>query len=325
MKPNLIIEMEFGSHVYGTHLPTSDHDIKGIFIPQARDILLQSAPSAINHTTRPDSEKSNRPEDIDTEYFSLQRYLQLLLEGQTIALDMLFTPPAHYRMKPHPVWEEIQREKKRFLHSGVSAFARYCQAQAMKYGRKGNRIAALKTVLEVLEKQKGEEILSEIAPELEKLAAMKNPLINLVTLSETHRDTPGRYLEVCGKKVPFEASVKFGRKVYEKALNQFGARAKSAEENEGVDWKALSHAIRVAKEGVELLREGRVTFPRPEKDILLSVRQGKMPYEKVIDTIEEAVADLTAAAKVSSLPAAPDRTFAEDLVIRVYKEIVAKS
>lgn len=318
MSLELLIEMQFGSHVYGTSLPTSDHDIKGVFVPPKKDILLQRVTDTISHSTRPESVKANRPGDTDTELFSLQKYLHLLLEGQTIALDMLFTPESFYRRPPHPVWEEIRREKKHFLHSGVSAFGRYCQAQAMKYGRKGNRIAALRIIIDILQQHEKLETVGEMGKVLESATNQSPELIRLMTIVETHRETPGRYLEVCGKKVPFEASPKFAHKIYQKALDQFGARAKSAEMNEGVDWKALSHAVRVAKEGTELLKTESILFPRPEKDLLLQIRQGKLPYEKVAEIIENAVQELNAAAKVSKLPSTPNRDFADELVLRVY-------
>jgi predicted nucleotidyltransferase len=37
----LIVEMRFGSHLYGTATPESDLDFKGVYLPEARDILLQ--------------------------------------------------------------------------------------------------------------------------------------------------------------------------------------------------------------------------------------------------------------------------------------------
>jgi hypothetical protein len=36
-----------------------------------------------------------------------------------------------------------------------------------------------------------------------------------------------------------------------------------AETQEGVDWKALSHAVRVGTQALELLKTGHVTFPLP--------------------------------------------------------------
>ena len=40
---DLIVEMRFGSHLYGTDTATSDLDLKGVYLPSAREILLQRA------------------------------------------------------------------------------------------------------------------------------------------------------------------------------------------------------------------------------------------------------------------------------------------
>jgi predicted nucleotidyltransferase len=36
-----LVKMQFGSHVYGTNLPTSDLDVKAVHVPGAQDTLLQ--------------------------------------------------------------------------------------------------------------------------------------------------------------------------------------------------------------------------------------------------------------------------------------------
>jgi len=38
---NLICEMVFGSHLYGTATEKSDRDFKGIFLPTAEEILFE--------------------------------------------------------------------------------------------------------------------------------------------------------------------------------------------------------------------------------------------------------------------------------------------
>lgn len=87
-----IVTIKFGSHLYGTSTPASDLDYKSIFIPTVEAILLQSVKDIISITPEKAVGERNKPGDIDREYFSVQRYLHLLAEGQTVALDMLFAP-----------------------------------------------------------------------------------------------------------------------------------------------------------------------------------------------------------------------------------------
>ena len=48
---NLIVKMKFGSHLYGTSTLLSDTDYKAVYIPEARDIILQRIQGTI-HTGR---------------------------------------------------------------------------------------------------------------------------------------------------------------------------------------------------------------------------------------------------------------------------------
>ena len=43
-----LVRMQFGSHVYGTNVTTSDHDYKAVHLPPAREILLQRVQNAVN-------------------------------------------------------------------------------------------------------------------------------------------------------------------------------------------------------------------------------------------------------------------------------------
>ena len=87
-----IVQMKIGSHLYGTATPESDIDIKAVYIPSARDILLQRVSPVVSESRIKARGEKNTPADTDCESFSLQRYLELLAEGQTVALDMLFSP-----------------------------------------------------------------------------------------------------------------------------------------------------------------------------------------------------------------------------------------
>src|SRR5579871_5495703 len=135
---HLIVEMRFGSHLYGTDTPQSDIDVKAVYLPEARDILLQTIRDTITITRPKVVGEKNDPGDTDREIYSLQRYLTLLAAGQTVALDMLFAPGDAMTMPPAPLWQEIQANTHRLVSRRASSFVRYCQQQANKYGIKGS-------------------------------------------------------------------------------------------------------------------------------------------------------------------------------------------
>ncbi|HUX78715.1 MAG TPA: nucleotidyltransferase domain-containing protein, partial [Alphaproteobacteria bacterium] len=145
-----IVKIKFGSHLYGTATPASDVDIKGVYIPSARDILLQRVKPIISFNRLKDHGEKNTTEDVDYELYSPEKFLTLLAEGQAMALEMLFAPKSLMLSEPHPLWLEIQALAPKLFTKQASCFVRYCKQQANKYGIKGSRVAATRIALEYL-------------------------------------------------------------------------------------------------------------------------------------------------------------------------------
>jgi len=333
-----LIKMQFGSHVYGTNVPESDTDYKGIFIPEPRSLILQNATKHINKNTKSNSHTRNTKDDIDEEWFSYSQFLKLLLQGQTGMLDMLFTPEKHYvstSFKELNSWNEIRLNRSSFLHSGTSAFAGYCQGQASKYSLKGSNLAAYRLAYEFFSKQnpyiRVEDIEEQINTELIKVAIAETkyhdkgePIIKWVEHKERD-DKIGKYLQI-GPKTKHGLRVRcdLAADIWKRCFDKYGERAKMAETNEGVDWKALMHAVRIAAEAKELLLTHQITFPRPEAPLLLKIRTGKLPYAEVADLITQGLDDLNTAKEKTTLPPNPDYKLAEKLVLEVYGNAISK-
>jgi hypothetical protein len=79
------------------------------------------------------------------------------------------------------------------------------------------------------------------------------------------------------------------------------------EEKFGYDVKAAMHTLRLLYECKELLSDGKITLPRPEREFLVRVRTGKYPMEKVVAMAEKLFAECEEAARSSSLPERVDR------------------
>lgn len=311
-----IFKCEFGSRVYGTNLPTSDRDYKSIFLPSVKDILLQRVPDSIHQNTKPDDAIKNSPDDVDHEMFSLQKYLKLLTQGQTVSLDMLFTPK-EFVINSSRIWDEIIANKDKFLHKGVSAFIGYTKAQAAKYGVKGFRVAAVQSTLEWLKLFDPNKFIFEIGMDAINRHAIETAHVAVVEC-EGPNQSKELYLEVCDRKIQLKAKIGYTVEVLEKIYNNYGHRAKLAQNNEGIDWKALMHAVRVAHESIELLTTGNITFPRPEKELLLKIRQGQMAYQAVAEIIEQGLIDVNKAVEDSRLSAQPDHAWVDKFVEETY-------
>lgn len=317
-----IMKCEFGSHVYGTNIETSDRDYKGIFIPSAKDIILGRVKDTISQNTNNTNEK-NSSDDIDIELFSLKRYLDLLAQGQTAALDMLFVPNNHL-IETSDAWRVVQNNKDKLLHSGVNAFVGYCQAQASKYGIKGSRVASSKVITDFFERAASElghlTRLEEFWDEIVEVAA-SNDHMHVTTAPMRGGDPKStvRMLEVCSKKVQEHVTIKEAHAIYKRTYDEYGHRARLAEKSEGIDWKALCHAVRILNEAKELLEFHTITFPRPETDTLVKIRTGELSYKSVAAIIEEGMAELNILEAKSVLPQAPDFKWIETFVLNNYK------
>jgi hypothetical protein len=239
---------------------------------------------------------------------------------------MLFAPESAMTMPPAPLWREIQANAHRLVSRRASAFLGYCRRQANTYGIKGSRVAAARKALAVLSEAEarlgGTAKLRQIAGELETLTAMEH-----ITFADLPAPGGGllRHLDVCDHKAQFTASLKTAREMVQRLVDDYGHRSLQAERNEGVDWKALSHAVRVGREAIELFATGRITFPLRDAARIRRIKTGELPYAAVADEIECLLDEVEAAAAASSLPEGPDQQFIDDLVARAYEQRIMAS
>lgn len=327
-----IIEIKFGSHLYGTDTPQSDLDFKAIYIPSGREIVLHNyAPTIVKSRAKAEGER-NTKDDIDIEILSLDQFLRLLMQGQTMALDMLFGAHRNYTFVADPGIEHFQTiydNREKLITKNVAAFVGYARQQASKYGIKGSRMDALQRTMAVLEplpqydrlEKHGQLILDLINECWSFVSLEKTPLVCLTRITDVDRvERP--YLEVCGRKMALTATVKVAKECFGKILAEYGGRARKANLDGGIDWKALSHAVRVNSEAVELLQTNYITFPRPDRELLKQIKLGQLAYEYVAEKIELGLVELYDAQAKSPLRETPDREWAEDFIYDVYSRRV---
>jgi hypothetical protein len=91
-------------------------------------------------------------------------------------------------------------------------------------------------------------------------------------------------------------------------------------EKYGFDTKFAMHALRLGIQGRELLSTGRLTLPMTaeEREYLLSVRQGGVPFDDVVKRIAALEGDLRDLQSTSRLPEGPDYAVANRFLIDEY-------
>ena len=330
-----VMETVFGSHLYELQTPTSDRDYKGIFIPHPRDILLGTAPKAIDTSTG-DKNSKNTIDDIDRQLYSLKKFISLACDGDTVALDMLHATDDKL-VANSEIWQYIRANRWRFYTTELTGLFGYVRKQAAKYGVKGSRLAALREVYDVLQatetshaaiteyttNQKGETVSRVRETKVSDIFHLFpcNEFCRFVK-DDTMKSGCQDFYEVLGRKFQFTVRAAEMRKSLYKLWDEYGERARQAEANEGIDWKALSHALRGGYQLISIFRDGDIVYPLKESGFIKRVKTGGAKFSEVQEELEYAMQQVERLAAVSQYPKQVDREFWDTFVERVYADAV---
>jgi len=305
-----LVYMKFGSHLYGTDTPESDLDFKGVYLPSKEQLILSRFPQSISNSTGAKDAK-NEAGDIDDEIFSLHRFIGLACEGQTIAIDMLHAPEESI-LDSSAIWDGIVKNREKFYTKNLRAFVGYCRRQAAKYGVKGSRLNTAKMVFNYLYN----------LPDTTKMVDIWESLPNgehIHFLEPNEKDTNNcRIYQVCGKK--FLETVKTSNvcESLSAFINTYGARAELAAKNQGIDWKAISHAMRAAYQLEQIYTERTITFPLKQAEYLKLVKQGRVDYlSEAAPTLERLMDNIEELSSASDFPEKVDTKFWDSFIIDV--------
>lgn len=319
----------FGSHLYGTSTPESDVDFKEIFVPHPRDILLGTAMNHTNLNTNNTASK-NTKDDVDHELYSLKYFFKLAAEGETVALDMIHTPADMVVKSDLPdVWKFIQDNRSRFYTTNMKAYLGYVRKQASKYGVKGSRLAALRGVLAIVNQipeqwvdyqEDGSTKQRRTKVEDIKHRLPENEFCEWVF--HNHEKTgPQTFYTVLGRKYQTTLSLIELKQSLNRLDAEYGERARKAEANEGIDWKALSHAYRAGYQLMEIYQTGDLVFPLREASIIKLIKAGELPFKEVQELLEDTVdlvEVLAIQAAKNGMPEKVDMKFWDKFVEEVY-------
>ena len=327
----VIFKTIFGSKLYGTDTPFSDTDWKGVYLPDARDIIMEQIKPVVSTTS----------DNVDEEYFSLKKYLSLVAQGQTVAMDMLFATPFLIDKGLNPVvgpgyagnnygfmndvWMELWDNRSKLLSSQCRSFIGYARKQANKYGIKGSRMGDTQVLVTFLKK----EVVKNPKAKLASLDGRLN-ILSLnhenISLEDIASGSSGsiKHLVCCDKKAPYTVTIDEALKIYEALLARYGQRAEEAKNNDNVDWKALGHAVRICEQSIIFLQTGEIHFPNKNRKHYLSIRNGEISFEEVSKEIEELFNNVQMASDKSFLPTEPDYKWIDSFVERVYSGIVVQ-
>jgi hypothetical protein len=290
---NLLCMTVHGSTLYGLNHADSDIDIKAIYLPSKRDLLLGQGNKTVNY--------KNDELDIEIEIKSLPSFLSSLEKCDTNCLDMIHTPD-NMTLLSTILWEDIKSERECVYAKNMKGIVGYVKTHTNKYSNKIQRLEEL-TKLQIY--LMSCEAYFDSKGNTLKHSTIKTWLLSnnfkYINIGVIHSDHEQDFLEVCGKKYTMTWSVDTVLSAVEAEINRYGKRT-NAGSNSGMDGKALSHALRAIVQLEDLVVNGSITFPLREVELVRKVKFNQLLLEEVVELLDVRFDNVCRLLEDSNLP-----------------------
>jgi hypothetical protein len=343
MTDNLIVKHYAGSISYGTNLPMSDVDFRGIFCADPVNVRTPFYPlNEVNDTS-----------EEDTVIYELANFMKLALDCNPNVVESLWVDRQDI-VHTTPAYEILRAAAPQLLSSKI-AFTTSGYALAQLKRIKGHN----KWINQPQSEQRPQQV--DFVSLVHNFTGPKTFKVSLRDYERGHRlvpfsgDTYGVY--PADKYSPFNKEtgalnddyegdshalgtplfiVKFNRSVYVAAKETWenywtwkknrNEKRSSLEEQFGYDTKHAMHLVRLLRMGAEALQTGQLLVKRPDAEELLSIRNGAWTYEQVVEYAEMMDNDVRVNLYAkTSLPKKPNIKFAAQLVLDIQDAMWAKT
>lgn len=330
-----------GSHAYGTALPDSDLDLKGIAIAP-REYYL----GFLHHF-----EQAECRDPIDAVVYDVRKFFKLAADCNPNIIEMLFTEPRDWIL-PVPgrlwgqgenagvwmayFWQLIHEQRQLFLSQKARhTFSGYAVAQLKRlqshrgwllnppkkepersdFGLKNGEATLGKDRLQVIE--------AEIRKTTDAVAGHGYTRDQVETADESFVTNVVERLELDKRLIPviiaerkYAAACRYWQS-YQTWKTERNPKRSELEAKFGYDTKHAMHLVRLMRMAVEILGGGKVVVKRPDAEELLAIRAGAWTYDHLMEWAKVADDALAGVAKLSPLPHEPDRKALDRLLVEV--------
>lgn len=333
----LLLDTVAGSHAYGTAIPGSDEDRRGVFaVPRAFLAGLDEIEQVAD-------------ERNDQVYYELGHFVSLLLKNNPNALELLAMPEDCIRHR-HPLFGLLDPAV--FLSKlCAKTFGEYAMGQIRKARGLNKKIVNPQPerrlpMLDFCHVPVGQGSVAVLAWLAEKGIDPRECGITAVQhatgIFAIYHDLTIHYRGLVSPKDPdalifssvpkeavpigwmhfnqdaFRAHCKAHREYWEWVGQRNEERyATNVEHGRGYDSKNLMHTLRLLDMAGEIAKEGVLRIRRPNRETLLRVRSGEFEYEEIVASAEEKLAEVIAEFEKSELQEQPDRDRVSRLLVEI--------
>ena len=322
-----------GSKLYGTDDENSDLDLRFIYTCDLKDIVLGKSEDTLRLTKVTD--EKNTKDDIDYDGWSLNKFMNLLNKGDTLALEMYFS--MFNDSKEHIIKENVKftsvlkLNKDLILNNDFKSFIGYINSMSLKFGIKGEKLQEVRSISDYIDSLNYSDVtrMSTIYKDIESKNILKDYKHIKFIKASGARSNNGHshdimYLKAIGKMYSEELELGYFKSTFKKLQKMYGNRVKSAlSRDDKIDMKSLYHAKRIVLELHELLDTSNIQFPLSYKDDLKNIKNGNVDPQEVIGETERLVEEVEHKILINKhkfLDSSDEssRKFREDLILEFY-------
>jgi hypothetical protein len=313
---DVLYQVTYGSKLYGTSTPTSDTDLKSVYLPAIDDLLLGKRLVATK--TRVDEHGVKVPDNdsmpdrgVENEFIPFQTFVRDFVKGQTYAVEIAYAvladgPSAPTRQSEYE-FEMVEDMIEFFGNNEVYSMVGFAQKQTLDYVYRGERLNEALRIRGVIE-----DVMNKFDNSNEVRLDTVNSVTHVSLFDEikaktgleesttTNNNRVMRTLELNGRSYVETTTLLHLSHQLQKLIDGYGERTTMAAQTD-VDYKSLSHAVRVYQQSIELLDHGMITFPRPNAAELLFIKQGKQELEFTKELLKELDAEVLVKMKTTKV------------------------